>query len=71
MACRLFGAKTFSEPTLKDLLWNGALGRKVSEIRNKIRNFFFYKNAYENIICEMAEICGILGKCCIYSNDQR
>ena len=52
MACRLFGTKSLSKP----MLGYYQLGTNFSEILVTRTTFSFKKNAFENVVCEMAAI---------------
>ena len=51
MACRLVGAKPFSEPMLK-LYYHEQISLNI--IRNSY--IFIHENAFENVVCEMVVI---------------
>ena len=50
-----------------DFLLIGHLGTNFSEIRIEIENFRFIKNAFENVVCEIAAI--VLQNGCNFADD--
>ena len=61
MACRLFGAKPISKPTVVFFV-NCTIRNKLQWNFNQNTKLFIHENAYENIVCEMAPIL-FRGRC--------
>ena len=55
MACRLVGAKPLSDQCWNIVNWN--LRNKLQWNLKRNSYIFIHKNAFENVVCEMAAIC--------------